>query len=261
MPDALTDYCRTGGVSLSDRLTPEQVAELLEEEGGGMHAKKRKAAMRALEPSQRMQMSGLALLHAHAATHGQGCALSHVKKGAHPNIVRDRLMVTIYRQLTGDDTSADARIVSKSQELLRRRMSGGDKPSPAMRRSFGALQLVERASIGVISGSERLGLEITSGKGSTVMALKKDQTWRDMDVKGLKIGGMLLVKAPAPPDGKPSWFQGRIRGFFFRCGLPPVLVTFIATEAGERDPSLLPTPTDSACFKHATRECPPLQIL
>jgi len=246
MPEVLTDYCRVGGVSLADCLTPEQVVTLLED--GSKHAAERAKAMRSLEPTQRMKLSALALLHAHAATHGKGCALSHVRKGPHPNLLRDQLTVKIYRALSGDHASSDDWLISKSQELHRRRMSGGERPSPAMRRSFGALTLAERSSMGAIAGSERNQLELWSGD---TFALKKSV---DMDVRGLKVGAMLLVRGAAPPDGASMWFQARVRGFFFRCGLPPVLITYIATENGETDPAKLPTPTDSACFKHATRE-------
>ena len=194
--------------------------------------------------TQRMKV-GTSPLHAHAATHGKA-APSRTSKGS-PSLLRDQLTVKIYRALS-DDHRAEEWLISKSQELHRRRMSGGERPSPAMRRSFGALTLAERSSMGAIAGSERNQLELWSGD---TFALKKSV---DMDVRGLKVGAMLLVRGAAPPDGASMWFQARVRGFFFRCGLPPVLITYIATENGETDPAKLPTPTDSACFKHATRE-------
>lgn len=213
---------------------------------------------RSLPAHERVRVSGLALLHAHAATHGHGCALSHVRKGPQPNAVRDLAMLKIYRALTGDAASSDQWLVTKSLELHRRRTScrgsgrlrAADQPSLTMRRSFAAMELGDRSvQTFHVGGSERLTLEHKDGR--TLMT-----KCRDMDVRGLAAGGMLLVKGADPESGALRWYQARIRGFAFRCALPPVLITFVATEAGDTTAAKLPRPADSACCKHQTKPLP-----
>ena len=253
MPADLTDYCRVNGVELHDGLTPEQVTELLEGTDEKF-ARARRAVLRKLPAHERSQLSGIALLHAQAATHGRGCALSHVKKGPLPNGYRDAVQETLYRRLSGDFESSREWIVAKSLELHRLRTRGGEKPSPGMRKSFSRMTLAPPPWLGRIGGAERLKLKWEDGR--TLHSKNPD-----LDVRGLVAGSMLLVKAPSPPDGEPRWFQARVRGFCFRCGLPPVLITFVATKDGDRNVELLPTPLDSACRKHDAQEIAPVQVV
>lgn len=252
MPAALTDYCRAGGVDLADQLNAQQVEKLLDD--SAEFAEQRAKSMRMLAASERLRLSGLALLHAHAATHGKGCALADVRKGPLPNGTRDAAMCHIYRALTGDVESTDKYLVTKALELHRRRtscrgsgaLSGADRPSPGLRRSFAGLELRERSVHSFhVGGTERLTMEHKEGR----TLLTKS---RDMDIKGLVVGDTFLVKAPDPESGAPKWFRARVRGFAFRCGIPPVLITYIATEKGDTTPELLPRPIDSSCFKHQT---------
>ena len=271
MPASLTDYCQAGGVELTDSLSPEQVASLLEDASSPASKQLeavRAKAMRQLPAHERVRMSGLALLHAYAATHGRGCALAALRKGPMPTQVRDHAMLRIYRGLTGDTDSSDQRLVTKSLELYRRRvscrgsgvLSGADRPSLGMRRSFAGMQLIERSVQSFhVGGAERLTMEHKEGR----TLLTKS---RDMDVKGLVIGSLLLVQGPDPDSGAQKWYRAKVRGLVFRCGLPPVLITYVATEAGDTNSALLPSPADSACFKHETRSLnadtePKLQLL
>jgi len=245
MPDALTDYGRVGAVALTDGLTPAQVAELLSTPPAVFVAA-RKTARRAVPSSEKMALSGLALLHARMATHGGGCALSVVRKGPLSADARSAAMVEIYRKLSGDVVTTDEALVSKALVLHRRRTTGGERPSPAMRRSFSKLGLAERQPLGHVYSDEVLSLEMkTNVPSRPVMSLRNCP---DMDVRGHAVGDVFLVKGPKG-EKSGQWFQARVRGFMVRCGLPPILIEYIATRDGDTDPEKLPNPKDSACRK------------
>lgn len=242
-PAALSDYCKTGGVDLHFELSAEQVAAILDESHVGI-AKSRAKAQRALPAHERMRQSALALLHAHAATHGRRCALSLLRKGPIPGGERTAAMIKIYRALTGDATASDRWLAEKALTLHRRRTSGGDRPSPSMRRSFAALELAEKSiQCFHVAGTERLKLEHKEGR----TLLSKNC---DMNVRGLVIGGALIVPGPHPETGAMGWYGAKVRGIVFKCGLPPVLITYTSTDNGDTSPHLLPYPRDSSCFKH-----------
>ena len=256
MPAVLSDYARRDAVNgllavpLADGLTARQVAELLERPEAVV-AERAAASTRMLR-SERAAGSGLALLHAYEATHGAQCSLSALRKGPIPSETRDKAMLKIYRTLTGDNESTEQHLRTRARTLAKMRMGGGAKPSPSMRRLFQRSCVIEREELGRVGGIEKLNVKLTDPSfdlGSCVLLSKN----ADMDVRGISVGDLLWVRAAGPPDGRAYWYKARVRGFIFRCHMPPILIEFLATESGDTNPEKLPNPRESACRKKQTR--------
>ena len=255
MPAVLTDYCRRVGgrlaVDLLDGLTAEQMSELLHRPEETVRA--RTEALQLLQPREReLQGSATALLHAYEATHGMACVLKSLRKGPIPGDMRDRAMIHIYRTLTGDKTSSDSRLATKARIYARLRVGAGATPSAGLRRLFGKSVVMEKQELGRVSGVEKLQVGLTATHfdlGSCVLLSRCPQ----MDVNNIATGDLLWVKAPGPPDGAARWYKAKVRGFSFRCLMPPILIEFLATDTGDTADHLLPKPKESACRKQMTK--------
>ena len=234
------DYLRAGGVELKDKLTVDQISHLLLARCTEMDAR-RSAALAAIPPPKQVLLPALALLHAYEATHGAGCALAKLRVGPLPKEERSYAMLQLYRKITGDQVTGDQALINRAILLHRRRFCGGDNPSPNMRRTFATWSLVERQSLSRVGGAETMNL----GPTDNAWSLLKDP---GMNVRGLNVGDTLLSRAYAP-DNTERWFQAYIVGFSFRCGNPPILIKFFATEKGEQAQDLLPKPLEVAVRK------------
>lgn len=259
MPASLTDYCKQGAVELTDGLSPEQLEELMQPDSPTKMKAARKEALAALKPIERTNLSALALLHAYAATHGKDCAFSQLKsaRGPQPADVRDSFMVRIYRMLTGDEQTPYATLVQKSRILGHRRFTGGDNPSMDMRKSFSKLTLKPRQELGHVYRDEQLLLALRPDAVVTRPPAFTMSKRPDMDTRGFAIGDCFLVRGP-PGDLAKFWYKARVRGFMYRCGLPPILITYYETADGKTaaDGAEMPSPLDSACRKGGIRPLP-----
>jgi hypothetical protein len=248
-------------VSLTDGLTVAQVAQLLATPAAELSSA-RKKTLDDLLPSQRAQLSALALLHAYEATHGKGCAFSQTRKGPLNTEERDLTMLKLYRRLTGDRVTTDQKLGAWARVLYQRRITArtsgklaSDNPSPAMRRFFGQLMLKESEALGHTSGGERMEPELRTVEAKPgfkhpsppVFLFKKNP---EMQIRGIAVNDVFLLEGDAVLGGPPGlWFQAKVTGFVCRCGLPPILATFIATESGGTDRASLPPTLDVFCRK------------
>ena len=242
---SFADYCCKGGVDLTDKLSPAQIRTLLAANVDAIEAA-RSAATQKLPPGKRLALPGLALLHAYEATHGKGCALSDLRPGPLPNEERDDCMLQLYRKLAGDSALDDRRLIDTSRKLHQRRFTGGARPSPAMRRTFGNLSLRPRESLGIVGGAEKLGMDVNEN----LAVLKKCP---EMDVSHVHVGDYLLVQGLSPDGSSTRWYRGRVLGFSFRCLFPPIHIRYVATEDGRTDAALLPAALEIYCRKRQTK--------